>query len=90
MAKNKHETIKDLTLMLLYLTSWKDKELQDLREDVRTAWKGYDFDVLNELTDENLINGSGRGNKTAYLFKEGIEKAEDLLRKYGIEIEETK
>ena len=65
MSKNAHETVKDLTLILLYLTSWKDKELQDFREDVRTAWKGYDFDVLNELTDENLINGSGQRKKSA-------------------------
>ena len=85
MSKDIHETVKDLTLMLLYLTSWTEK---DFDENVRIAWKGYDFGILNELTDENLINGSGR-KKSAYIFKEGIEKAEKLLDKYGIKIKET-
>ena len=85
MTKNTHETVKDLTLMLLYLTSWKDKDI--IREDVRVAWKGYDFGILNELTDENLVNASGRG-KSAYLFPEGIEKAQKLIEEYGMKIED--
>ena len=51
------EKIKELTLLLLYLTSWEEK---DYFGELRRSWKGYPFDVLNELTDENLIQGSVR------------------------------
>ncbi|WP_243120231.1 hypothetical protein [Caloramator sp. E03] len=47
-ADDMKNTIKELTLMLMYLTSWKEKVLG--MEYLRT-WKGYDFDILNELTD---------------------------------------
>ena len=83
MSKDINETVKDLTLMLLYLTSWEEKDFQD---DIRRTWKGYDFDILNELTKENLIDGDG-SKKSAYLFKKGIEKAEKLLQEYGIKVD---
>jgi hypothetical protein len=37
--------IGNLTLMLLYLTSWEEKDLPHWRK----SWKGYDFDVLDQL-----------------------------------------
>lgn len=72
------ETVKELTLLLMYLTSWE--------EDVgfaqaRRTWKGYDFDIINELTDEDLISGSHR-SKSVYLTDEGIKMAEQLAKKY--------
>lgn len=72
------ETVKELTLLLMYLTSWE--------EDVgfaqaRHTWKGYPFDVINELTDEDLISGSHR-SKSVYLTDEGIKEAEQLVKKY--------
>jgi len=50
------QTIKDLTLMLLYLTSWTEKAPYDYQR----SWKGYDFDTLNELADEGSISDSKR------------------------------
>jgi hypothetical protein len=49
------EKIKELTLLLLYLTSWKENELPG---EMRRSWKGYPFEVLNELTNQDLIRGS--------------------------------
>lgn len=49
------EQIKELTLLLLYLTSWIEKEPYG---EYQRAWKGYDFDILNTLEDERLIGGS--------------------------------
>lgn len=57
------DTVKDLTLMLMlmYLTSWEERLVPDLHEkhdrpgfrlQIRRTWKGYDFGILNELTDE--------------------------------------
>ena len=74
------EKIKELTLLLLYLTSWKEGNLP---EEIRRSWKGYPFDVLNELTDEDLIRGGTR-SKSVYLTAAGIEEAKALAKKYQI------
>lgn len=37
------ERIKELTLLLLYLTSWEEK---NILVEMRRSWKGYDFDIL--------------------------------------------
>ena len=73
------QTVKELTIMLLYLTSWTET---DFRE-VQRSWKGYDFDILNELADEGLISDSKR-SKSVYIFEEGVSTAKELLRKYGL------
>jgi len=78
--KTDKDNIKDLTIMLLYLTSWEEKELGD---NCRRSWKGYDFDIIDELSDEGLISGSRRA-KSVYLDESGIEKAKTLLKEYGI------
>ncbi len=73
------EKIKDLTLLLLYLTSWKEDD--DLFGEMRRSWKGYPFEVLNELTDGDLIQGSKR-SKSVYLTESGIKEAKALMNKY--------
>lgn len=87
------DTIKDLTLMLMYLTSWEENLVPGLREQpdragfspkARLCWKGYDFGILNELTDEGLVN-RGRGKSVSF-NAEGAAKARELLRAYGINI----
>ncbi|MFT8311044.1 MAG: DUF6429 family protein [Sporolactobacillus sp.] len=77
---------KDLTLMLLYLTSWEEKEYG---ETYRRSWKGYDFDLLNELGDEELISGSNRA-KSVYLSEKGTEVAKRLLKNYGMSDQENR
>ena len=71
---------KELTIMLLYLTSWTETEFRE----VQRSWKGYDFDILNKLTDEGLISDSKR-SKSVYLFEEGVSTAKELLKKYGLD-----
>lgn len=74
------EKLKELTLLLLYLTSWKEDELP---VEMRRSWKGYPFDVLNELSDEDFIRGSIR-SKSVYLTEAGIKEAKALMKKYQI------
>jgi hypothetical protein len=76
---DKKQAVKELTLMLLYLTSWTERS-----SDCPRSWKGYDFGILNELADEDLISDSGR-SKSVYLYDDGIDKAKELLTKYGID-----
>ncbi|MCD6528213.1 transposase [bacterium] len=76
--------IKELTLLLLWLTSWdeskQDKQLNGLGPIYR-SWKGYDFDILNELKEEKLISGSHKA-KSVYLTEKGIKEAKKLEKKY--------
>ncbi|MFW6046961.1 MAG: DUF6429 family protein [Candidatus Woesearchaeota archaeon] len=71
--------IKELTHLLLYLTSWEEEDV--LSEKVIRSWKGYPFDILNELNDEGLIYGSKKA-KSVYFTEDGIEKAKELIKKY--------
>ncbi len=75
---NENDTIKELTLLLLWLTSWREKI--GSFESVR-SWKGYDFAILNELAEEGMISDSKR-SKSTDLTPEGVEKAKQLERKY--------
>lgn len=77
------EKIRELTLLLLYLTSWKEKDV--FGEEFMRAWKGYDFNVLNDLENERLIGGSTHKAKSTYLTDIGIDKARELMKKYNID-----
>ena len=88
------DTAKELTLMLMYLTSWEESLVPGIRKKpdhagiypkARICWKGYDFDILNELTDEGLVNAGGR-SKSASFTDEGEAKALELLKQYGITV----
>ena len=65
-------------MLLLSLTSWIEK-IGGV--ELRRAWKGYDFDVLDKLYEEGLISGS-RKAKSVYLTEAGIARAEALAKKY--------
>lgn len=77
------ESIHNLTLMLMLLTSWRERP-----GELRRCWKGYDFEVLNSLADSGIISGS-RGAKSAYLTLEGEQRASQLLIDFGIPLEEA-
>jgi len=70
--------VKDLTLMLIYLTSWTEGPF-----GVKRSWKGYQFESLEELANEGLIRDSKRA-KSVYLTEEGERQARQLLSKYGL------
>lgn len=82
--------------MLMYLTSWEENLVPELHEkpdrlgfrpQIRRTWKGYDFGILNELTDEGLVNARNR-SKSASFTDEGAAKALELLMQYGITLEQ--
>ncbi len=75
---SQEETIQELTLLLLYLTSWEEKSPFG---SANRSWKGYPFDTLNELTDAGYISGS-RSSKSVFFTEEGAEKALELQKKY--------
>ena len=82
----REEIIEKLTIMLLYLTSWR--ELTSRRPSPLRAWKGYNFDVLNDLAEKGYISGSRRA-KSVYIEDKCIEEAKELLKEYFDFEEET-
>ena len=46
------KVIKELTLLLLYLTSWQEEEFS---VKIQRSWKGYPFEILDELREEGFI-----------------------------------
>lgn len=74
--------MKELTMALIYLSRRRDTRFG---EDVLfEAWKGYEFDVLNELQDENYLIRRGRGSKSVLIAGEGLDYAKQILEKYNI------
>ncbi len=98
MPEKQKKTIRELvTLMLMYLTSWEERDTPEMRAVkkkelekyplVRRCWKGYDHDLLNKLSEEGLINAAGR-TYPALITPEGEAEARKLLAQYGIDTEE--
>jgi hypothetical protein len=79
---NSETVLEELSLILMYLTRFREN-----KEDGWRAWKGYEFTVLDNLRDNECISFSSKA-KSLYLEEKGIEKAKQLMKKYGIEIEE--
>ena len=84
--KKAEEAMRELTLMLLYLSRFTQGEKFHEATDFY-AWKGYDFDVLNELDDAYYIRQGNRPSrsKSVYITEGGKEQARELLAKYGID-----
>jgi len=78
---NNMQTVKELTMMLLYLTSWTEREPYAYQR----SWKGYDFNILDGLADEGAISDSKR-SKSVVIYEDGITMAKNLLVKYGLEL----
>lgn len=82
------QNIDELTLLLLYLTSFEeegyayDENGNLCEENLKRSWKGYSFDSLNDLTDKGYLYPTNHKNKSVTLTKEGIKFAEELIKKY--------
>ena len=72
------KAIKELTLLLIYLTSWQE-EAGSVK--VQRSWKGYPFEILDELREEGCLTGR-KTAKSIYLTEEGISKGKELMGKY--------
>ena len=77
--------MKELTVMLMYLSRFSERDRFSDNKDYY-AWKGYDFDVLNSLDDDDFIRQGSHPSrsKSVYITDSGIAFAKKLLDKYGI------
>ncbi len=70
------ETIKELTLLLIYLTSWQE----DVGlTKVQRSWKGYPFDALDELNEEEQQQGQTPKTENYFLKKAGFPNTNVVL-----------
>jgi len=76
------EAMKELTMILMYLSRFEDDSTFNQDKDYY-AWKGYDFDTLNELEHRELIF-QPKKSKCVYLSEAGKEAARKLLIEYNI------
>lgn len=72
---------EELSLILLYIHSFKEKGFET---SAPRSWKGYDFSTLDRLSQQGYVIDK-HSNKSLAITDEGIEKAKELLKKYGIE-----
>jgi hypothetical protein len=66
---------------LIYLTGWEEDKRNSPGEKVFRAWKGYKFEILDEIQNQQLIFQIP-GGKSLFLTDKGKQKAEELRRKY--------
>lgn len=80
------KNIEELTLLLMYLTSWEEKGYirdnnAEIKEGkIKTCWKGYSFDIINKLTDDEYLHYSK--GKSVTFTPEGEKRAIELIAKY--------
>lgn len=78
------QAVKELTLLLMYLTRFKEEGRESMGLNQDRAWKGYDFDTINELDDEDLIWQGSRRSKSVTITEEGLKRAREWLIRYQI------
>ena len=76
-----NEKISDLHLLLIYLTGWEEDSRKEPGKKIFRAWKGYKFEILDEIQNQKLIFQIP-GGKSLILTDKGKQKAEELRRKY--------
>ena len=82
------KTIEELTLLLMYLTSWEEEmisyddnnNLEKIK--IKKSWKGYSFDAINELTNKGYLYQTNYKNKSVTITGEGASSAASLIKKY--------
>lgn len=80
------QAMKELTMALIYLSRFCENNNFEDEKDY-FAWKGYNFDILNELDKSDYIRQGNRPSRTksVYITADGINYAKEILAKYGIE-----
>ena len=80
--KTTEQIKKELTLILMYLNQRCEYERM-IKQNITYSFKGYDFDDINALNEEDYIIDDG--NKRITFTDKGIEKAKELLKEWNIE-----
>ena len=71
------EATKAVVLLAIYLQSWDEESTRNPGEFVLRAWKGYKFDILNNLQAEGMIFQK-KGMQSVLLNPKALKAAESL------------
>jgi hypothetical protein len=66
--------VKELNLLLLFLTGWEKDSTREPGMKVFHSWKGYLFKVHSELENEKLIHQI-KNSKSGILSEQGLRKS---------------
>ena len=80
MKKDREEAIEDLTLALMYLTRFNNREESHYHE---LSWKGYDHEILKKLDEEDMIRTPSKA-QYAYILPDGRRRAMEVIKELGI------
>lgn len=69
------EKIDEVALALLWLGRWADHE-------VTRVWKGLAWEITDHLHEKGWIDNPRSKNKSVIMTAEGVEKAQEMLRKH--------
>jgi hypothetical protein len=75
------ERVKELNLLLLYLSGWEEDSRRHPGEKIYRSWKGYLFEILNDFEEKELIIQNHK-SKSVVLTAAGRAKAEEIKSKY--------
>ena len=75
--------MEELSMILIYLSHFTEKDRR-ADPDKKCAWKGYDFDILNELDEKDYIRQGSHRSKSMYITKVGEAKAKEFMEKYNV------
>jgi len=81
MNKPVNEKVKDLNLLLLYLSGWEEDSRRSPGEKIFRAWKGYLFEVLDALEELEMIEQLPN-RKSVVITAKGIERARGLQERF--------
>lgn len=79
---NPEKAVKELTMLLIYLTRFNEKGR--FTSELDMAWKGYDFDIINELEEGDYIRQGSHRSKSIAITEEGMKLSRELLDKYNV------
>ena len=75
------EKLRELNLLLLYLTGWEEDSRKNPGEKVFCTWNGYSFKILNQLHEDKMIVQI-KDKKLVIVTEAGRQQAEKLKTKY--------
>ena len=75
------ERLKELNLLVLYLSGWEEDNRKEPVQKIFRSWKGYRFEILNEFEENELIL-QNRKSKSVVFTEKGKSKAEAIKREY--------
>jgi len=71
------DKVDEMTLALLYLVSFKERDYE-----VARAWKGFNWDTMDRLHQKGWISNPKGKAKSVSVTEEGVKRSEQLFKKY--------